>query len=98
MNATALRNRLVIATAMWREETDLPLPKLAAGEPARQIEAFELALVDVIFEAATAESAREQAEKMWQLVHDRPEEDPVKQRVVAHHEELAKLSHGGRLA
>ncbi|MDX6667562.1 MAG: hypothetical protein QOK04_942, partial [Solirubrobacteraceae bacterium] len=27
----------------------------------------------------------------WELVHDRPDSDPVKKRVVACHEELARL-------
>lgn len=94
VSPTALRNRLLIASSMWREETGQPLPRLDPGEPEQQIEIFELALVDWLFKAATPDDAGEQADKMWQLVHDRQDSDPVKQRVVAHHEALAKLSHG----
>ena len=32
---------------------------------------------------------------MWGLVHDRADDDPVKQRVTRHHEELARLGHRG---
>ena len=42
----ALRNRLLIATSMWREETGEPLPKLPPGDPAEQIQQFELELVN----------------------------------------------------
>lgn len=93
MNATALRNRLVIATSMWREETESPLPRMEPGDPADQIEAFELKLVDLLLELASPENARDQADKMWSLVHDRDDSNKVKQRVVEHHDELAKMSH-----
>ena len=94
VDPTALRNRLVIATSMWRETTDDPLPKLPPGDPAAQIEEFELRLVEMMCEAATSESAKEIADKTWDLVHDRPEPDPVKQRVIECHDQLARLSHG----
>jgi hypothetical protein len=32
---------------------------------------------------------------MWGLVHSRDDDDPVKQRVSRHHEELARLGHRG---
>jgi len=32
------------------------------------------------------------ADRTWDLVHDRPDEDPVKQRVVECHEALARLT------
>src|SRR2546430_2321305 len=53
MNGKTLQNRLVIATGMWRDATDEPLPKLAPGEPAAQIEEFELRLVDMLCRDAT---------------------------------------------
>jgi hypothetical protein len=90
----ALRNRLVIATAIWRETTDDPLPKLPPGDPADQIEQFELRVVDLLCGEATPETAKRIADQTWDMVEDRPESDPVKQRVVKCHDELAKLSHG----
>lgn len=92
MSAAALRNRLLMATSMWREVTNEPLPKLPAGDPEEQIESFELRLVELMFEEATADTARRVADKTWDLVHDRPDDDPVKRRVVIGHEHLAKLS------
>ena len=35
------------------------------------------------------------ADQTWDLVHDRSDADPVKQRVVEGHEALAKLSQEG---
>ena len=92
MDPTLLRNRLVIATAMWREATDDPLPRLEPADPASQIQAFELKLIDLLCAQATSETASEVAERTWDLVHDRPDDDPVKQRVVECHEALARLS------
>jgi hypothetical protein len=91
--AGALRNRLLIATTLWREATDEPLPKLAAGDPSAQIESFELQVVDLVCREATPETAKRVADKTWDLVHDRPEADPVKRRVVECHEALARLRH-----
>ena len=91
----ALRNRLAIATSMWREATDEPLPKLAPGDPADQIQEFELRVVDLLCQEATVESAKRIADQTWDLVQDRPDDDPVKQRVVECHERLAKLGRGG---
>jgi len=90
----ALRNRLVIATAMWREATEDPLPKMPPGDPAEQIEQFELKVVDLLCSEATVETAKRIADQTWDMVEDRPEGDPVKRRVVECHEQLAKLSHG----
>jgi hypothetical protein len=87
----SLRNRLVMATTLWREATDEPLPKLPKGDPAEQIQEFELRLVDLLCREATPENAREVADKTWDLVHDRPDHDPVKRRVEECHEELARL-------
>ncbi len=95
MDAAALRNRLVMATSMWRETTDEPLPKMPPGDPAQQIQDFELKVVDLLFKEATPETARRVADQTWDLVHDRSDEDPVKLRVVKGHEALAKLSTEG---
>lgn len=95
MNPAALRNRLVMATSMWREVTDEPLPRMPPGDPVAQMESFELQLVERLFTAATPETARDVAKMTWDLVHDRSDEEPVKQAVVAGHEWLAKLSAQG---
>ena len=87
-----LRNRLVLATAMWRDATDEPLPRMPPGDPADQLQAFELRLVDVLCAQATPQTAREVADQTWDLVHDRPDEDPVKRKVIECHEALARLS------
>lgn len=91
----ALRNRLLIATTLWREATREPLPKMAPGDPSAQIQSFELQLVDVLCREATPETAKRVADKTWDLVHDRPERDVVKRRVVECHEALARMRHGG---
>ena len=91
----ALRNRLVIATSMWREATDEPLPKLPPGDPAAQIQEFELRVVDLLCQEATPQTAKRVADQTWDLVQDRPDDDPVKKRVVECHEKLANLSAGG---
>jgi len=95
MEPAALRNRLVIASSMWREVTEDPLPRMAPGDPAAQVEQFELALVELLFAQATAQTARKVADRTWDLVHDRPDVDPVKVRVVEGHEALARLSAEG---
>ena len=90
----SLQNRLLIATTLWREATDDPLPRLAPGEPADQIQELELMVVDLLCREATRENAREVADKTWDLVYDRPESDPVRRRVVECHDRLTKLSAG----
>ena len=96
MNARLLENRLAIAAGMWRESLEDPLPKLSPGDPEAQVQEFEMRLVDAICGQATPEEAGRVAEKTWDLVHDRPDDDPVKQRVTEWHERLARLStHGG---
>jgi hypothetical protein len=92
MDQIQLRNRLLVATGMWREATGEPLPRLAPGNPEDQIREFELLLVERLYDAATAETAREVADRTWDLVHDRPDSDPVKKRVVEIHEALAKIT------
>jgi hypothetical protein len=68
---------------------------MAPGDPAAQIEAFELKLVEKLCEGATPDTAREVADRTWDLVHDRPDDDPVKQRVTQCHDELARLARPG---
>ena len=90
--AASLRNRLLIATTLWKEAVREPLPKMPPGEPLKQIETFELELVERLCQGATPDTAGEVADRTWDLVHDRPDDDPVKRRVVECHEELARLS------
>lgn len=91
MAARTLQNRLLIATALWRDSTDEPLPRLDPGDPADQVQQLELMVVEMLCREATPQSAREVADKTWDLVYDRPEGDPVRQRVVRCHEALARL-------
>ncbi|HEX3618206.1 MAG TPA: hypothetical protein VHU61_16800 [Solirubrobacteraceae bacterium] len=95
MDQIQLRNRLLVATGMWRETTGEALPKMEPGNPVDQIEAFELKLVDRLWELATPETAREIADRTWDLVHDRADSDRVKKRVVECHEALARMTHLG---
>jgi len=91
----ALRNRLLLASGMWRQVTDEPLPRMPPGDPAEQVTAFELRVVELMCSEATPETARRVAGQTWDLVHDRPDSDPVKQRVTECHEQLARLTAGG---
>jgi hypothetical protein len=95
VEGAALRNRLLLASGMWRQATVDPLPKMPPGDPAQQVEAFELRVVELLCSQATPESAREVADQTWDLVHDRSDDDPVKRRVAECHEQLARLSAGG---
>ena len=92
MDQRTLRNRLLLATTMWRETTEEPLPKMPPGDPESQLQAFELKLVDLLCSHATPETARQVADQTWDLVHDRSEDDPVRRRVVECHEALARLA------
>lgn len=96
MQRSNLENRLAIAAALWRREVGGPLPKVPKADPATQIEQFELKVVETVCGEATPENAREAAAQTWDLVHDRPDSDPVKRRVVEWHERLARLSRPGR--
>ena len=95
MDQITLRNRLLVATGMWKEATGEALPRLAPGDPADQLQSFELQLVDRLWGSATPENAREIADRTWDLVHDRPDSDPVKKRVVECHEALARMARLG---
>ena len=95
MDQITLRNRLLVATGMWREAMAEPLPKMPPGDPADQLQRFELTLVERLFDGATPENAREVADRTWDLVHDREDSDPVKQRVVEVHEALARMTRLG---
>lgn len=90
-----LRNRLLVATSMWKETIAEPLPRMAPGDPADQIESFELQLVDRLWESATPDNARDIADRTWDMVHDRDDDDEVKKRVVQCHEALARLTRLG---
>ena len=85
----------MLATAMWREATEEPLPKMPPGDPEEQLRGFELRLVDVLCAKATAETARQVADQTWDLVHDRADDDPVKRKVSECHEALARLAARG---
>ena len=52
-------------------------------------------LIDMLCAQATPQSARDVADKTWDLVHARADDDPVKRRVVECHEALARLSARG---
>jgi hypothetical protein len=95
MDQIQMRNRLLVATGMWKEATGEPLPRLEPGNPEDQIQSFELKLVNRLWETATPENAREIADRTWDLVHDRPDRDPVKLRVVECHEALARMTRLG---
>jgi hypothetical protein len=95
MDQITLRNRLLVASGMWREATGEPLPKMPPGDPADQIQSFELKLVERLFDGATPDTARDVADRTWDLVHDRPDADPVKERVVEIHKALAKMTRLG---
>jgi hypothetical protein len=92
MDARRLENRLAIAAGMWREALDAPLPKLSPGDPEAQVQEFETRLVDALCEQATPETAKRIAEKTWDIVHDRPDDDPLKKRVTEWHERLARMT------
>jgi len=92
MDPITLRNRLLVATGMWKETTGEALPKMPPGDPADQLAGFEIKLVDKLWESATPENAREIADRTWDLVHDRDDRDPVKRRVVECHEALARMT------
>ena len=92
MEQGELRNRLLIAANTWRETTDEPLPKMPPGDPEEQLLSFELKLVDLLCAQATPDTARQVADRTWDLVHDRADDDPVKKRVSECHEALARLS------
>jgi hypothetical protein len=88
----ALRNRFAMVKGAWDEHLrGVPKPQLGEGTAEEKIERLELALVDGMRDRATADTAEMTADAMWSLVHDRPDEDPVKRRVTAHHEDLARL-------
>jgi hypothetical protein len=83
-----------MATSTWREMLEEPLPKMAPGDPESQIQSFELQLIERLCREATRENARTVADRTWELVHARPDDDAVKRRVVECHEALVKLLAG----
>ncbi len=95
MDQITLRNRLLLASGMWRETIGGALPRMPKGKPEDQLQQFELELVNRLWDRATPDTAREIADRTWDLVHDRPDDDPVKQRVVECHEALARMTRLG---
>ena len=99
MDQIQMRNRLLVATGMWKEATGDPLRRCSPRElsnPDRRTTAIRAAkLVDRLWERATPDTAREIADRTWDLVHDRPDSDAVKKRVVECHEALAKMTRLG---
>jgi hypothetical protein len=91
MDPVTLRNRLLVAAGMWRETVKGPLPKMPPGDPVDQVRDFEIALVDRLCNDATPQTARDVADRTWDLVHDRPDDDPVKLHVTEWHERLARM-------
>lgn len=92
----SLRNRFAMVKGAWEENLrGVPFPALGDGTAEEKIERLELALVDEMRSRATPETAEQAADAMWNLVHDRPEDDTVKQRVTRHHEQLARMTHRG---
>ena len=55
--AASLRNRLLIATTLWKEAVREPLPKMEPGDPEQQVQAFELELVQRLCAGATPDTA-----------------------------------------
>lgn len=91
-----LRNRFAMVKGAWDEHLrGVPFPSLGEGTAEQKIERLEIALVDEMRSRATPETAEAAADAMWNLVHDRPDEDAVRQRVTQHHEQLARMTHHG---
>src|SRR4051794_19578081 len=89
-----LSNRFAMVKGAWDEKLrGVPFSSLGVGPAAQKIARMELALVDEMRRRATPETAEQVADAMWGLVHARRDDDPVKQRVTRHHEDLAKLGH-----
>jgi len=92
----ALRNRFAMVKGAWDDHLrGVPFPPLGEGTAEEKIQRLELALVNEMRRRATPETAEQAADAMWSLVHDRPDSDPVKLRVTALHEELARMGHRG---
>ena len=76
-DAIALRNRFAMVKGAWDDHLrGVPFPPLGEGTAEEKIERLELALVDLMRERATPETAEQAADAMWGLVHARPDEDP----------------------
>ena len=87
-----LRNRFAMVKGAWEDHLrGVPFPQLGEGTAEQKIERLELALVDEMRARADPERVEQVADAMWSLVHARPDDDPVKQRVTEHHEALARL-------
>ena len=96
MDPVTLRNRLLVATGMWREVTgEVAAETVARARPSSRCSSSSCCSWSGCGSRATAENAREIADRTWDLVHDRPEGDPVRRRVVECHEALARISRLG---
>ena len=95
-DAIALRNRFAMVKGAWDDHLrGVPFPPLGEGTAEEKIQRLELALVGEMRDRATPQTAEQAADAMWGLVHDRPDDDPVKRRVTQLHEELARMGHRG---
>ena len=89
-----LRNRFAMVKGAWEEHLrGVPFPALGEGTAEQKIERLEVALVDEMRRRATPETAEQVADAMWGIVHARPDDAAVTQRVTEHHGDLARLGH-----
>ena len=73
-----------MATAMWREATDDPLPKMPPGRAGRSDRGTSsFSWSRCCSPRRRPRPRRKVADLTWDLVHDRDDGDPVKRRVVA---------------
>lgn len=98
MTSIELRNRFAMIKGAWEDHLPgIPYPPLGEGTAEEKILRLELALVDQLYERAEPATAEQAADAMWTLVHARDDDDPVKRRVVEHHEALARMGLRGGL-
>ena len=95
MDPITLRNRCWSPPGCGRRRPASRCPGWLRATPPTRSRASSCKLVDRLWESATPENAREIADRTWDLVHDRPDDDPVKRRVVECHEALARMTRLG---
>ncbi len=78
-----LRRRLERAVRIWREVTDVPLPRLRADSPDKQVAALEMELVELLADRADPRCAADLQFQLAELTEGRPSDDPVNCRVSA---------------
>jgi hypothetical protein len=92
VSSIGLRNRFAMIKGAWDDHLPgVPFPNLGEGTPEEKIQRLELSFVDELFARADPDRAEQAADAMWNLVHDRPDNDPVKVQVVKHHTALAAM-------